>query len=476
MESRRDFLHNCGILVAGSMMTGLDTQASPVSSPFAAPVAQSSPYEPLTGVKIPIRGLEAQIDRPITYVVVGAGGRGNAYAAYAASFPQKARIVGVSDINDFRLKNMSDAHQVPDEHRFGDYREILNVPRFADAMVISLPDHLHYDACMKALELGYHVLLEKPMAQTEKECRSLLAQSKKYKRVVALGHVLRYAPYFIALRETARSGIIGDILSIQHLEPIEVTHFTHSYIRGNWHNSKETTPIILSKSCHDLDILRWIIGKPCKSASADGELSFFCEKHVPQGAPMRCTDNCPHEGSCPFSAIETYERKRIWLAHLDLTPSSPKQEVIDKLKNSNYGKCVFHCDNDQPDHYISNFVFESGITATFSMEACTPYGGRRTRIMGTKGFIEGAENEFVVTDFLTRTPKVWNLEVQKAQNLLSSGHGGGDLALFRDFAEAVFYEDPSRLTSNIEASVESHIMAFASEKSRKTMKKVAVKL
>ena len=476
MKTRREFLRDCGLLMAGGSLSTAGAYASPTAAPAPVPVSQAEPVEPLTGVKFSIRGLEAQIGRAITYVVVGAGGRGSAYATYAATFPQKAKLVGVSDINDFRLKRMADAHNVPAAQRFGDYHEILNVPRLADAMVISLPDHLHYDACMKALALGYHVLLEKPMAQTEKECRNLLAQSRKYNRIVALGHVLRYAPYFVAMKETAQSGIIGDILSIQHMEPIEMTHFTHSYIRGNWHNSKETTPIILSKSCHDLDILRWIIGKRCLSASADGALTYFNEQHAPEGAPRKCTDGCPYDSTCPFSALGTYVRKRAWLYPLDLRYESTDEEIIRKLKETNYGTCVFHSDNDQPDHYVSNFVFEGGTTATFSMEACTPWGGRRTRIMGTKGFIEGAESEFTVTDFLTRTPKVWNLEIQKAQDLVSSGHGGGDLALFRDFAEAVFYEDVSRLTSNIEASVESHIMGFACEKSRKTMKKVAIKI
>lgn len=469
MQTRRDFLRNCGVLMAGSAVSGIDAFASPMRN-------NEDSLEPLTELKFPIRGLEARIEKPISYVVVGAGSRGNAYAQYALEYPGKAKLVGVSDIRDNRLQKMSDEHNVPAEHRFGDYHEILGVPRFADAMVISLPDNLHYDACMKALELGYHVLLEKPMAQTEKECRDLLSQSKKHNRIVALGHVLRYAPYFVALRETARSGIIGDIMSIQHMEPIEVTHFTHSYIRGNWHNSAETTPIILSKSCHDLDILRWIIDKPCISASADGALTYFKAENAPEGAPLRCTDNCPYDLQCPFSALTTYERKRSWLFPFDVDENAPKEVIVNKLKTTDYGRCVFHCNNDQPDHYVSNFVFEGGVTATFSMEAFTPWSGRRTRIMGTKGFIEGEENEFVVTDFLTRTSKVWNLEIQNARDLLSSGHGGGDLALFRDFAEAVYYEDVNRLTSNIEASVESHIMGFACEESRKSMKKVEVRV
>lgn len=443
---------------------------------FDAFGSSSAQQDPLTGIDFPIRDLEARIDKPITYVVVGAGSRGNAYAAYAEKFPGKAQLIGVSDINDFRREKMSNRFKVAPDRRYGDYREILGVPKFADAMVISLPDYLHYDAAMKAMELGYHILLEKPMAQTEKECRSLLAQSKRHNRIVALGHVLRYAPYFIALRETVRSGIIGDLVSIQHMEPIEHIHFSHSYVRGNWHNSKETTPIILSKSCHDLDILRWIVDKPCISASADGDLRYFKEANAPEGAPLRCTDGCPYDSECPFSTNKVYANGGGWSFVLDLSSNPTREEIDNKLKLCNYGKCVFHCDNDQPDHYISNFVFEGGTTATFSMEAFTPWGGRRTRIMGTKGYIEGTEGEFTVTDFLTKRPKVWNMDILNKLNISTSGHGGGDLALFRDFAEAVFYEDVSRLTSNIEASVESHIMGFMCEKSRKSNKKYAVRL
>ena len=261
-------MRNCGLLTAGSALGGfgLDAIAAPSASAAAAPK-----YEPLSGIQYPIRGLEALTDKQISYVVVGAGNRGNVYARYAEMYPDKAKVVGVSDINDFRLRRMSDKHGVPAERRFGDYHEIMAAPKMADAMVISLPDNLHYEACMLALAKGYHVLLEKPIAQTEKECRAILAQSKKYNRIVAVCHVLRYAPYFIALREVIRQGLIGDVVSIQHMEPIEATHMAHSYVRGNWHDSKATTPIILAKSCHDLDIIRWLLDKPCKRVSAEGE-------------------------------------------------------------------------------------------------------------------------------------------------------------------------------------------------------------
>ena len=191
---------------------------------------------------------------------------------------------------------------------------------------------------------------------------------------------------------------------------------------------------------------------------------------------MRCTDGCPHADSCPFDAVRLYGKLKQRRSVLDLDGKASVEEVVAKLKTTDYGRCVFHCDNDQPDHYVTTLEFEDGVTASFSMEAFTPWGGRRTRIMGTKGYIEGDMKEFVVTDFISRKGKIWSMDVEEVPEYKGAGHGGGDLALFRDFVEAIAYEDPTRLTSNIEASVESHIIGFMCEKSRLSGKKAEVKI
>jgi predicted dehydrogenase len=390
------------------------------------------------------------------------------------------KVVGVSDILDHRLKYLADKHNVAPEMRFGHYREVFaSGKKLADAVIICTPDDRHFEPCMKALELGYDVLLEKPMAQTEKECRAILAQSKKYNRIVGICHVLRYAPYFMALRHVLRSGAIGEIVSFQHMEPIQYAHMAHSYVRGNWRNSKETTPIILAKSCHDLDILRWMLDKPCKTIVADASLHLFKAENAPEGAPSHCTDGCPHEDTCPYSAIDIYCRRKAHLGVFDLHGNRDPEVILQRLKDpaySSYGRCVYHCDNDQPDHYVAEMVFEGNETATFSMEAFSPYGGRRTRIMGTTGYIEGDGGTFTVYDFRSGKKNVWNRKVSEIPEYKGSGHGGGDLGLVRDFLEAVGHQDPTRLTSTIEASIESHVMGFAAERSRKSGKKEKVKV
>ena len=471
---RRDFLKSAGLIAAGTALTG---QAASAKAVFGAAAPADGD---LNSLEIPIKHLHPSIDKPISVIVIGAGSRGRTYSRYAEMFPQGMKVVGVSDILPHRVKFLGDKHNVAPEMRFGHFREVFaSGKKLADAVLICTPDDRHYEPCMKALSLGYDVLLEKPCAQTEKECRDIVAQAKKYGRMVAVCHVLRYSPYFIAMRQVLRSGVIGDIVSIQHMEPIQYAHMAHSYVRGNWRNSKETTPIILAKSCHDLDMLRWLIDKPCKTIVADGSLHLFKAENAPEGAPLKCTDGCPHEATCPYSAIDIYVRRKAHLGVFDLNGNRDPEFIMQRLKApayDSYARCVYHCDNDQPDHYVAEMVFEGGETAAFSMEAFSPRGGRRTRVMGTKGYIEGDGAVFTVTDFRTGKQQIWNKKLSDIPEYKDAGHGGGDMALARDFVNAVGLQDPGQLSSTIDVSLESHVMGFAAERSRKSGKKEKIKL
>ena len=472
---RRDFLKRVGMLATGvALADPFAMAAEMIADPSVSP--QADIFTPDGKIRVNIRSLKPETNKQVTAVIIGAGNRGRLYASYAKQFPEHLKIVGVSDILESRCQAMSDQHGVPAENRFRHYREVFEKPKFADVVVISTPDDKHIEPCLKALEMGYDVLLEKPVAQTEEECLQVLKASKKYGGIVAVCHVLRYAPYFIALKQVVDSGAIGELVNVQHFEPIEFAHMAHSYVRGNWRSEKQTTPIILAKSCHDLDILRWIVDRPCKTISADGSLYLFKKENMPAGAPFRCTDGCPHQDTCPYSAIDVYVKKKSHLGAFDLKNRRDENEIMEKLKTNEYGRCVFQCDNDQPDHYVADLTFEDGKTETFTMDAFTPWGGRRTRIMGTMGFIEGDMNQFTVWDFKTGKTKIWNMDIQDAEEYKGSGHGGGDFALVRDFIEAVTLKDPSRLSSTIDASIESHVMGFAAERSRKSNKKAVVKL
>ncbi len=443
--SRRDVLKVFGATVGGTFF------------PFSS-WARNENGEPLI---LPDELLQQPLARPVTAITLGAGSRGNVYGNYAVEYPGQLDIVGVAEPIPLRNERYAQKHKIEAARRFNTWEDVFKQPKFADAVIISTPDDLHYGPCMAALKMGYDVLLEKPISPSEKECREILALSKKTGRIVAVCHVLRYAPYFIKLRELMQSGAIGEVVSIQHFEPIEHVHMSHSYVRGNWHNSKQTTPIILAKSCHDLDIIKWMIDKPSRQIQAFGDLKWFKKENAPAGSTARCTDGCRVEAECPYSALRIYYRNRSRVRVFDL-PDDIEQHaahIMEKLKTTNYGRCVYRMENDQCDHYVCNIQFADSVTAAFSMEAFTSYEGRRTRVMGSMGDIVGDMSSFVLTDFRNGKKTEWKQE--------SDAHGGGDWRLVADWVQAVAKQDASLLSSTIDASIESHVMCFAAEKSRK---------
>lgn len=419
-------------------------------------------------ILLPDNPLHRKPAKAVTAITLGAGSRGNVYGNYAVQYPEQLDIIGVAEPIPVRNERYAKKHSIPDSNRFKTWEDVFKKPKFADAVIISTPDDLHYGPCIEALKMGYDVLLEKPISPSEKECREILNLTKKTGRIVAVCHVLRYAPYFIKLRELIQSEAIGKTVSMQHLEPIGYEHMAHSYVRGNWHNSKKTTPIILAKSCHDLDIIKWMLGKQSKSIHALGDLKWFRKENAPAGSTERCTDGCAVEKTCPYSAIDQYITRKKRLHVFDLPENKDEREafVLDKLKTTNYGRCVYRMDNDQPDHYTTNILFDDNVTVSFSMEAFTSYEGRRTRVMGTHGDIVGDMYSFTMTDFRTGKKTEWKNTTDM--------HGGGDWRLVADWIQAVSQQNATLLTSTIDASIESHVMGFAAEKSRKEGKVIQI--
>lgn len=401
------------------------------------------------------------ITAPVTALLIGAGRRGQVYGDFARKYTQQFRITGIAEPDPTRRSRFAALHGIGVERQFANWPEALNGPRLADAVIIASPDEQHFESCIAALEAGYHVMLEKPIAPTEAQCRQILETSRRSGKVVAVCHVLRYSPYFRKLRQLIKGGAIGQLVSIQHLEPIEHVHMTHSYVRGNWHNSAHTTPIILAKASHDLDIIRWLVDKPCKAVHAFGGLNWFRRENAPEGSTERCTDGCSVEAECPYSALRIYHRQRQRTYVFNLPEKEEEQEayILDQLRHTDYGRCVYRMPNDQPDNYVANLLFEDGITASFSLQAFTSYEGRRTRIMGSHGDITGNMTEMEITSFISGRKERWS----ETTDL----HGGGDFRLVADFVMAVHHENPEMLSSTIEASIESHLMGFAAERSRR---------
>lgn len=404
--------------------------------------------------------LHKKLARPVTVILIGAGHRGSIYADYAVKNPKEMNIIAVADPNPYRSQKVAHLHHIKPARCFNGWEEVLSKEKFADAVIIATPDQLHTAPCLKALEMGYDVLLEKPIAPTEEECRQILAKTKETGRIVGVCHVLRYTPYFRELKQLLDAKMIGEVISIQHLEPIEYIHMSHSYVRGSWRNSQVATPIILAKSCHDTDIIRWLVNERAENIHCFGNLKWFKIANAPKGSTERCSDGCAVESTCPYSALQIYHRDRKRIYVFDLPDDKTKWDklIMQGLKTTNYGRCVYRMDNDQPDHLVVNILFNGGATAAFSMQAFVSYEGRRTRIMGSSGDINGDMESFTLTSFRTGKKLTWSMK--------TDAHGGGDHPMVRDWVQAVGQQNPALLSSSIDVSVESHIMAFAAEKSR----------
>lgn len=401
--------------------------------------------------------------KPMTAILIGAGDRGaRAYAPYALGHPNELTIIGVADPNQERRTKIQQEHQISEEHCYESWEEILDQEsKIADIAIICTLDRHHYKPTMKALELGYHVLLEKPMSPDPVECIEMEQAAKKYNRQLTIGHVLRYTEFWSTIKNIISKGEIGEVVSLQLNENVEVMHMSHSFVRGNWNNKDKSSPMILQKSCHDMDIISFVIGKDCKRVSSYGSLMHFKEENAPVGAPKRCLEGCPAELECPFHAGRYYLGEgKGWAKKF--TEDGSNEGIIKALNETPYGICVYRSDNDVVDHQVVNMEFEGGATATFSMCGFTREQTRIVQIMGTKGEIRGnmEENSISIFDFLSK-----HETVIKFDNPIG-GHGGGDNGIMRTFLREIQFGNKQDSVSSASASVRSHLMAFAAEESR----------
>ncbi|CQR47177.1 Putative oxidoreductase YteT precursor [Paraliobacillus sp. PM-2] len=398
----------------------------------------------------------------MTAVIIGAGDRGfRAYAPYALENPHELKIVAVAEPHVERRNKFRDAFELLEEDCFESWEEMYEQGQIADVAMICTLDNQHFQPTIKALELGYHVLLEKPMSPDPKECIEMERIAKKYNRQLSICHVLRYTDFWSTIRKVVQDGTIGDVASIQLNENVEIMHMSHSFVRGNWNNKKNSSPMILQKSCHDMDIINFVMGKECKRVSSYGSLMHFKEENAPIGAPKRCLDGCPVELECPFHAGRYYLGEgKGWASKF--TEDTSNDGIIKALHETDYGKCVYQSDNDVVDHQVVNMEFEDGATATFSMCGFTRDQTRVVQIMGTKGEIRGnmEENSISIFDFLTKQETVIKLSNPVG------GHGGGDQGIVRTFLHEIKNQDKMEGVSSVSVSLKSHLMAFAAEESR----------
>jgi predicted dehydrogenase len=406
---------------------------------------------------------------PISLVLIGAGSRGlYSYGRYCELNPDKAKIVAVAEPRDFYRTEAARLHHIPSQLQFRSWEQLLQNKKIADAAIVATQDNDHVGPGLAAMSAGYDVLLEKPIAPTEAECRALVEASEKLAKLLVVCHVLRYTPYFRKMRQLVESGELGTISGVRHIEQIGFWHFAHSYVRGNWRRMDASSSSLLAKCCHDMDILLYVLGGRCNRVTSFGSGRYFQTKNAPPQSTSNCLD-CPlSESKCPYSAPKFYlsrlrEGKRGWPIDV-ITNDITEPGIISALRSGPYGRCVYHSDNDVIDHQVVLLELSTGCTIDFTMSAFTSDSDRVTTIHGSQGELRGNGNKIEIKSFLGKPDQVFDFT--SAGSTLADGHMGGDAGIMEDFITAVQDKNPAHISSAARDSLQSHLIVFAAERSR----------
>ncbi len=393
-------------------------------------------------------------------VVFGLGARGQIYATYARKNPDKFELVAIIENNLDRVKMARETY--PDVPVFVDYKDFLAEKIDADIVAVATQDNDHREHAIAMMQSGYDLLLEKPIANNVEDCMEIYEASKKYDKKVIVCHVLRYTPFYSTVKRIIDSGKLGEIITIHASENVGYYHQAHSFIRGPWRNKRESSPMILAKCCHDMDIIRYLMGEECQTVSSFGDLYYFNEANAPEGATNYCSD-CPHT-DCIYRAEKIYlsELGRQFASYFT-TKEKTDENIVNDLRGTQYDRCVFKSDNDVVDHQVTIMRFANGKTACHTMTAFSRLIYRDLKIHGTKAELVGVveENSIEIRYFGGEVEKI-AIDTSMAN---VGGHMGGDYFMMGSLYNALCGEVAEGITY-LDVSIDSHLMSFSAEQSR----------
>jgi predicted dehydrogenase len=373
------------------------------------------------------------------------------------------RIVAVAEPDADRRARFAREHGLPPERVFAGWEALLARPLLAPAAIVATSDDLHTAPALAGLRRGYDLLLEKPMALDPDECREIVETAEREGRLLQIGHVLRYAAFYATVyRIAVEEARLGELQTLSLAEHVAHWHFTHSYVRGKWRSTRSAAPLILAKSCHDLDLMTWIAGRDCVRVASFGELAHYRPENAPRAAPPRCTDGCPAEAECPHHAPRFYARAHDFWPWNDVDPRPDAEARLAALRTGPYGVCVYGAENDVADRQTALFEFEGGVQGTLVVDGFSSRPERAIRVQGTRAELRGVfeRGEIEVLHYGRLEPERIRVPVELV------GHGGGDEGLLDHFTDLVARGAHHEVLASGRASLESHLMGFAAERAR----------
>ncbi len=398
----------------------------------------------------------------IRIAAIGLGNRACKYLEYVKTVPEKVRLAAVVEPHPLKRARIASAFGLNDGQVFRDADELFASGIGLDAVIIASPDNTHYPFTMKALEKGWHVLLEKPAASSLDECLKIRDLSSQTGLIVHVCYVLRFHPLYMKMKELLNSGKFGEVTSIDHVINVGLDRMTHTFVRGLWSKEDESSPIVLSKISHDIDILYWMTGEKAVEVRSEGSLEVYTSANAPSGSAARCV-GCSFENECRFSAVDLYLRRDEWNKGFNVYPGETKEEAIQrKLQTGRYGRCVYHCDNDVFDYQTVEIITESGAKINVIMDGRSDKESRETVITCTGGVIRTDGKSITAVSSATGISDVYDMSEYMDMPL----HGGADITIIKEFIDIVTGNGNNN-EADISSSIHSHEICFMADESCK---------
>ena len=401
----------------------------------------------------------------VTMALIGAGNRGRGiFGQYALTMAHRAQFVAVVEPDLDKRAAFAQQHNIPADRCFATSAAFFAQPKLAQAVVIATLESEREAPILGAIKAGYHILVEKPLGCTPREVLRITDAARSYEGIFIVCHQMRHIVAFDTIKKLIVSGQYGEIIGVQHSENLSWHHMAHSFVRGFFNNDR-MTPMILAKSCHDTDILRYLIDRKPVRVASFGSLTHFRPERAPAGAPKFCLDGCPAYQSCPYHVLKIYFGDDVDPAYLrQMGVVKNNQHLMELLRTNAFGRCVFHCDNNVVDHQVMQVEFEGGVTASFCMYGHNYFERRILKLSMTNGEISFDWHEGVIRAY-TFAPAS---QQEFRPDGMRGSHGGGDRVIMDAFVDAIVTGDKRHVLTPVDMSLEGHLLAFAAEESRKT--------
>jgi predicted dehydrogenase len=405
-------------------------------------------------------------EKRLRVAVVGCGSRGTAYARLAAKLTEQYELVAAADPVPERVGRIRELSRAPNFGSYNSCNDLLAHRPALDVVMLCTQDNDHFHQAVGAMEAGYDLLLEKPVSNSLHEVVAIERKAAELGRRVVVCHVLRYSAFYLKVRQLIADGVLGDVVSVNAAEGVGAWHFAHSFVRGHWAVTEETSPMMLSKCCHDMDLLHWLIGGECRSVASVGAVNHFHAGHAPDGAPQRCHQGCPAADACEYHAKRYLEKEgRRWLAMVyDRARTASDEEILQWLETAPWGRCAYRCGNTAVDHQVLAMEFDEGISCSFTMTAFDT--GRAIEIYGTRARLKGGEFVYRSSgaDIIVENHRGETLERICFED--HGGHLGGDEGLIRGLHARLAVWPMEDVQAEFRQVVHGHRIAFCAEEAR----------